>query len=102
MKWQCSIEDFKEPSDRDMKVYRRYLSECERLGIPIGIFGDTYPYTQDELEAIAHLMNSRKIPANLEKRLLDTKIQRMSSRPQPDERFARTNTEKELEEFLNS
>lgn len=64
-------EDFLE-EDRRFKLYEYY-------GIIIGVFsGSGTVYTDDELRAMDLIRNGKKLPEDLEKRLLDTKEERIA------------------------
>lgn len=54
------------------------IRECKRLGLPFDRFDDPNNL-EDETLAIALLLANKKIPADLEKRLLETKELRQSN-----------------------
>lgn len=53
------------------------IRECQRLGLPFDRFDN--PNNSEETLAIALLLANKKIPADLEKRLLETKELRQSN-----------------------
>lgn len=43
MKWKNNISEFKDPTEQELEINRRYIAECQRLGIPAGKFdGDDF------------------------------------------------------------
>lgn len=61
-------------SQQELMKNARILEELDRLGIEI--YFDNINYNTDELKAIDYIISNKKVPIELEKRLLSTKEER--------------------------
>lgn len=68
------------PSRQSMMIEQQRHSEYNRLGIDISTFSDVEMYSKDELIAMKCILNNKPVPTEVEKRLLETKEQRISKR----------------------
>ncbi|MCM1222132.1 MAG: hypothetical protein NC548_47445 [Lachnospiraceae bacterium] len=67
---------YKPTREAQIENIKRF-NEYDRLGIEI-VFSEGMVYTPDELEAIQLITSHKKLPADLEQRLLKTKKSRLS------------------------
>ena len=78
MRWYMDILNDYKVTEQDLGLNRFYMSECDRLGIDVSSFNSStdFVYTRDEIEAIGILSTGKKLPVDLEQRLLATKAER--------------------------
>lgn len=84
------------PDEKSKKLEEIRIKELNRLGID-DLFGTGFDYTDDELEAKKYIMSNKKVPKQLEERLLKTK----GNRARVKEGFSMEELEKIYEEFKN-
>lgn len=65
------------PTKQDITEDVEKLNEYDRLGIRM-MFGANSVYTSDELQGLKYLVSGKKLPKDLEQRLLLTREQRLS------------------------
>lgn len=68
------------PSRQSMIMEQHRHAEYDRLGIDVSTFSDSDLYTKDEIAAIKYILNNKKVPIEVEKRLIETKEQRVESK----------------------
>ena len=68
------------PSRQSMIMEQHRHAEYDRLGIDVSTFSDSDLYTKDELAAIKYILNNKKVPIEIEKRLIETKEQRAENK----------------------
>lgn len=68
------------PSRQSMIMEQHRHAEYDRLGIDVSTFSDSDLYTKDELAAIKYILNNKKVPIEVEKRLIETKDQRAENK----------------------
>ena len=68
------------PSRQSMIMEQHRHAEYDRLGIDVSTFSDLDLYTKDELAAIKYILNNKKVPIEVEKRLIETKEQRTQNK----------------------
>lgn len=98
MRWYMDILNDYKVTEQDLALNRFYMSECDRLGIDVSSFNSStdFVYTRDEIEAIGILSTGKKLPVDLEQRLLATKAERTKGKtPRKDDSDIYT---KELDE----
>ena len=98
MRWYMDILNDYKVTEQDLALNRFYMSECDRLGIDVSSFNSStdFVYTRDEIEAIGILSTGKKLPVDLEQRLLATKAERTQGKtPRKDDSDIYT---KELDE----
>lgn len=67
-------------SGQSMIMEQHRHAEYDRLGIDVSTFSDSDLYTKDELAAIKYILNNKKVPIEVEKRLIETKEQRAENK----------------------
>lgn len=66
------------PTLEDKKLSIEKIKECKRLGLPYNRFDDEN-LSKDETIALLAIMANKKVPEDIEKRLLETKKDRLKN-----------------------
>lgn len=101
MSRELSINDLYNPTQQSHQESLHIQEECNRLGLPCGEFNE-HTLEKDEISAIALILSGKKVPKDIEERLINTKEDRLQERKSSTIQISDHPTNEEIEEFLKS
>lgn len=76
---RLSVADGYVPTYEEIRENRKIIETCMYYGIRVGYFPNKFEMTKDELIGLDYIVNGKKLPEDLAKRLLETKHERITS-----------------------